>query len=78
MTTMQYPTRRYYTDGHAAHADNIRMVTLPAIPGVTVDNDRGETDPKTRTIRRKVSKRTEASKYGMLRAALIEALKGEA
>jgi hypothetical protein len=53
MNKIAYPTMRYSTPGHAGHADAILMVSLPAVPGVTVTNDRAETDPKQPVIRHK-------------------------
>ena len=51
MTVMQYKVRRFYTDGHNAHGDGFRMISLPAIPGVSMAPDRAETAPTLPTIR---------------------------
>lgn len=48
MNTIKHNIRR-----HEALTEGGRYVavTLPAVPGVTVDGDRSETEPHTRTIR---------------------------
>lgn len=51
MTLMQYRVRRFYTDGHNAHGDGYRMVTLPTMPGAMMAPDRAETAPTLPTIR---------------------------
>ncbi len=50
-TTIQHPTRRYYTDGHRGHDDAVMLISLPAVPGVSMAPDRTETTPTLPTIR---------------------------
>lgn len=48
MTTIRHPIRR-----HEARSEGLcyAHVTLPAVPGVTLDTARQETEPRTKTIR---------------------------
>lgn len=50
MTNIKHPTRRFYTDGWATH-DNVMLISLPAIPGVSYKFDRSATAPTTPMIR---------------------------
>lgn len=48
MNTIRHPVRRFSSDGHV---DPSVSITLPAIPGITITNDRSDTAPHSRTIR---------------------------
>ena len=79
MNKIAYPTMRYSTPGHAGHADAILMVSLPAVPGVTVTSDRAETDPKQPVIRGKIKRQPcKVTPYAIVRAAIIDVAEGRA
>ena len=55
------------------------MVSLPAVPGVTVTSDRAETDPKQPVIRGKIKRQPcKVTPYAIVRAAIIDVAEGRA
>jgi len=74
MTTIKHPIRRYYTDGHANHGDGFRMVSLPAIPGVSMAPDRAETTPTLPTIRTHTPKRIQGAALASSDARKVDEL----
>ena len=74
---MNITTHRFRVHLHGDRDEDYRRISLPAIPGVTLNTDRRETEPATPTIKATKRKPSGAavrgpSPYDVFRAALVD------